>query len=715
MCDSLNHPSPAKTERPTGTHSRNHEFSLNFCGPRFIAIVFLTMCLLPLHADEKLVIDARETQFTKDLTVYKGNVRFFNQGNFLITADEARYSTSEGAAELVGNVKMDFFSGNGVIEIASQHVQYNFETSTGVFSDVEAQFGEDFHFTGKRIELHPGGRFLIYDGILTSCNQANPQWSVKLKKAILEQEGYSRLKHATFRIKGVPVFYFPYLILPTMQARRSGLLLPETGNSQRNGAYLKTPFYWAPRPDLDLTLTPGFFAESGISVDTEVRYHVRPETKGTFHGFYISDQVIKDSGPIYESGNQIKPDRYRYSFNHEQKTRAGALLINAEQGSDYQVEWNFVEDINSGRNRDFYYDLWYGRMWKEQFFSVDFMQNERIFVGGEHIGLIRKLPELTWVIPSRHLGAGIYLKSNMHLGFFEHNYDTQSESSPSLRYSLNSEIKRTARIGPYLFTNYGVSILTSRLKGATKSTDRNPFIAAGTFEAFGPKLHKTFHKRNIDHFISYGVSMRYNDIQDPLPDNSLLFDENDIFLGDQIQGLDTSWLVRSSFFSRNNKTSMPLLEIELRKKVNTETRKSPLEIAVRVPGFHGFHFNSLIKYRTDENQFELLSFYGSAVKKNWTGYAGYVKRQTGLNNQDSIILRSDLTVPNFKSRLQVAMDYDFQRNEFKSQELAYTIIGQCMSFKFAYLETPDAGTLGTKKWYRLILQFKNLGEIGSKL
>jgi len=678
----------------------------------FQGLFLILLCAITARAEDRIVIDAQRTEYRQGITILEGHVRFSNPGQFLITADRARYNTETFSAELEGNVKMDYYSKVGVIEIASQYVQYSFETSTGVFHGVEAQFGGSFQFTGEQIEHLEDDQFLIRSGRLTACNQAKPHWSLDVKEALLVREGYSRLKHTVFRLGGIPVFYIPYMILPTMQSRKSGLLLPETGNSQRNGTYIKVPIYLAPREDWDITLTPGYFHSSGASLDVEARYYTQPQKKGLFNGFVIEDKVIATGPDVWEAGKKLSDHRFRFNFQHEQKIGRAALLLEADQRSDYQVEWDFVEDINSGRTRDSLYKIWFGSSMKGQFFSVELNKNERIFSDESGIGEMNHLPNFHWVIPARDLGAGFILKANSHAGFTEHNYTIDENLESAFRYSLHADIKKASQLGSYLYTNYGVSLLGNRYRG--QDDTRTNLVPAGTFEVFGPKLYKSFKTGRFEQFITYGVSMRYNHVSDPLLEDDLEFNEVDSFLGEQIDGLDTSWLIRSSLFRKDRNHSQPFLELEMRKKVNTETRKSPLEIALRVPGYRGFHFNSLIRYRTDEGEFDLLSFYGSAVKRNWKGYAGYVKRQTGLNDQDSIILRSDLLIPNLQSKLHVAMDYDFLQQDFKSREFSYKLIGQCVSFQASYFETPEASSGETKKWYRVTFSFKNLGEVGSK-
>ncbi|PIE01513.1 MAG: hypothetical protein CSA81_11320 [Acidobacteria bacterium] len=669
--------------------------------------------LAPVFSDEEISIQATRTEHSQGVTLLSGNVRFQSPGRYLLTADEASYTNEEGAAELRGNVKVDFYSNAGLIEIASQYVVYNLKTRSGIFDQVAVQFGEDYHFSGERIELHENGHYHFFNGILTACNQALPQWSMKIKEAILVPEGYSRLKGTTFFLKKVPVFYFPYLILPTMTRRQSGLLIPDTGHSQRNGTFFKIPYYLAPQPNWDMTLTPGYYDVSGPVVDFEFRYHTRPFQQGKISGYAMQDQVIKEGMAVYEAGERVSSNRYRYSLSHQQRMKQGALLLSAEQGSDYQVEWDFVEDINSGRIRSYYYDLWYGREWKNQYFSICANDSRYIFSDQSGIGEIQRLPSLNWLVPSQHIGKGFYLKSNAHVDIIDFSEILPEQAEGTVHYSLNAAIERKGKIGPYIFMNYGLSLLASSHNDNKDKRSGTSFVA-GTLEMVGPKLYKSYRSDSLHNYLTYGFSSRYNFRDSRDFDILLEFDENDVFFNEQIKGLDTSWFIRSSLFKVSSKSHSSLLEIEMRKKVNTDTRQSPLEIAFRVPGIYGLHFNSLIKYQTDERKFDLLSFYGSAKKGNWKGYAGYVRRQIDMADQDSIILRTDLTLPRWKSGLHAAIDYDFLKNEFKSQQLAYKLFGQCMGMQISYNETPEAGTSETKKWYRLSFQFRSLGEIGSK-
>ncbi|EJS87139.1 LPS assembly outer membrane complex protein LptD, partial [Pasteurella multocida subsp. multocida str. Anand1_cattle] len=74
------------------------------------------------------------------------------------------------------------------------------------------------------------------------------------------QEEYAEMWHARFKVHGVPIFYTPYLQLPIGDRRRSGLLLPNFGTSNRDGYFYEQPFYWNIAPNLDATMTPKYMS-----------------------------------------------------------------------------------------------------------------------------------------------------------------------------------------------------------------------------------------------------------------------------------------------------------------------------------------------------------------------------------------------------------------------------------------------------------------------
>ena len=73
-------------------------------------------------------------------------------------------------------------------------------------------------------------------------------------------ENFGSSQHAFLKIKGIPVFYFPFLAWPTTSSRKPGFLAPEFGQDTSNaekfdlGYRIGIPFFWDFDPEHDLTL-----------------------------------------------------------------------------------------------------------------------------------------------------------------------------------------------------------------------------------------------------------------------------------------------------------------------------------------------------------------------------------------------------------------------------------------------------------------------------
>ena len=77
--------------------------------------------------------------------------------------------------------------------------------------------------------------------------------------------------------KNIPVFYLPYLRYPMQKdGRGTGLLFPGIGNSNLRGFFFQNQFFWAIKPNMDMTFGLDYFSKLGIGVSDEVRYLFPP-------------------------------------------------------------------------------------------------------------------------------------------------------------------------------------------------------------------------------------------------------------------------------------------------------------------------------------------------------------------------------------------------------------------------------------------------------
>ena len=680
----------------------------------------------------RLSIEVPGTQyFSSDgRQIIEGLVRIHYPGVFLMTADGCEYDRQNGHLLARGNIKIDFETKLGLVEVTAREMNYYLAERSGDFLEVTAQFGDEFFFAGERLEvLEEGTVFLIERGSLTACNQPLAQWALKVKHARIEREGYAILKGARFRIKKLDLIYLPYLILPVMQERRSGLLRPDTGNSDRNGSFFSQPVYWAPRQDFDMTITPTYYDKAGARLDAEMRYHPSPGLKGVFDGRYFSDRIIgrteRTGNTPLEDGKPLSEDRYRLSVKHDQVLFGGNFEARAEAGSDFSVDRDFLQDAQKTRLRDYYYRLRFDKRLGRDLLTLRISDLDRILAQNEEVTGVGRLPEIQFFQPNRRIAGGFYFRNRVYLnGFDLDGLGATRFDGQVWRLGMDSEVSRTFDFSRFLHTRWGFAYRGAHYTPDGESPSATLGGLFGFLETVGPRLQRTYQvgKRRLIHFADLGLAIRagHNE-EDPFLE-TIRLDELDIRLKDQREDLQMSWRLNSRHFW-GGRLVRPLLEVEIRQDVDFENegeneQNAPVETRFRLNQWKGVHANGLFEYNPDLGALDTLAVYGSVNRGKWRGYGGYVKRrQTDAQSaQESFIGISEFEIPTWRSRFKLSMDYDFEQADFKSQELLYAFQGQCMGVAFNYVKSPfDSRDLEEKDFFQIIFTLRNLSEnLGTK-
>ena len=114
---------------------------------------------------------------------------------------------------------------------------------------------------------------MLDDALFTTCPQQDNSWALHASEINIETDaGWGEARHAVFKIKDIPVLYLPYITFPVNEERRSGVLLPKFGSSQKLGVDVELPYYLNLAENYDLTLTPRYMSKRGAQLKSEFRY-----------------------------------------------------------------------------------------------------------------------------------------------------------------------------------------------------------------------------------------------------------------------------------------------------------------------------------------------------------------------------------------------------------------------------------------------------------
>jgi LPS-assembly protein len=270
--------------------------------PTIVTSQLQLQCPPPVPSSEKADICAITQE--KDGPVYKlhGRERIHYR-NLDLWADEATYNSDTGEVTLEGHVILDGKLNDEHIE--ASHGTYNVETETGRFYNVIGTIGarqhaqrvllttsNPFSFTGKMVEKTGPDHYIVHDGTVTSCKLPHPKWQFSSPHVTLELGQRAVMYTSTFRVRGVPVLFFP-IATHTLQRlpRQSGFLVPSFGTSSIKGTLVGDSFYWAINRSMDAVIGGELYSKRGWAQHGQFR--LRPSESSHMELYYFG---VRDRG-----------------------------------------------------------------------------------------------------------------------------------------------------------------------------------------------------------------------------------------------------------------------------------------------------------------------------------------------------------------------------------------------------------------------------------
>ena len=248
------------------------------------------------QTEEEVTIRAIEQEKDGSLYHLRGQVEI-DYRTYILQADEITYNTDTGDSELEGHVVLD--GGPYDEHVEASHGTYNVRTETGTFYSVVGTVGfklrksryvltssNPFAFTGKIVEKHGPEHYVVRQGTVTTCELPHPKWQFNARHISVDVDGTAKIYNSSFRLMGVPVFYFPFVTHPVQkQERQSGLMIPSVGNSSTKGFIVGESVYWAFNRSTDATIGAEYYSKRGWAQRGEFR--ARPSDTSYVYFNYV--------------------------------------------------------------------------------------------------------------------------------------------------------------------------------------------------------------------------------------------------------------------------------------------------------------------------------------------------------------------------------------------------------------------------------------------
>lgn len=355
---------------------------------------------LSLLAGEIPKITANYQRKVGDILEAKGDVELsLKEGK--VYADSLKINLKTGEVILKGNVSIIYKNGF----IAGKEAIYNYKTGKTIFKDAWGWIKPGIFIQGKVIKGLSRKEFHFEKGSFTPCNQTCPLWKIQTSRGKYFVDDHISAWNTVFKVKGIPIFYIPYLYYPTAKKKRkTGFLMPKFGYSSNKGYYFGEDFYWAPANWFDLTLSFDYLSNLGYMGTGEYRY--------------IADEG--NYGRARFSLMEYKGGGYDYILRGIEVHNLGKgwkLNGNMDLVSSYEFLWNLSTNYIRAVQRFFYSSAYLTKSWTGGSLVVK-ADEQRSFLGGKSI-IFRHLPEINLTLTRKRIVGPLYFSQTIIGDYFQ--------------------------------------------------------------------------------------------------------------------------------------------------------------------------------------------------------------------------------------------------------------------------------------------------------
>jgi LPS-assembly protein len=220
--------------------------------------------------DVPIEIDANYTDiFQKEIVTLKGNVDV-TRGDQKIYAEDATYDTVSTSLSARSNVyysdqNLSLYSNSAHLKLDAN--EGRLRDSLFILDNVPARG------SSSQVDIDSRTRMRLQDVAYTTCAPGNQDWTMEAANLELDREsGVGVARNAWLEVKGLPVFYTPYIEFPIDDRRKSGILVPTFGSTDQAGFDFTLPYYWNIAPNYDATFAPRYTTRRGFLLGGNFRY-----------------------------------------------------------------------------------------------------------------------------------------------------------------------------------------------------------------------------------------------------------------------------------------------------------------------------------------------------------------------------------------------------------------------------------------------------------
>ena len=262
----------------------------------------------------------------------------------------------------------------------SNSLKYNFKTQKGYIEEVITE-QEGGYLHAEQTKKQTSGHIHLKDGKYTTCDAEHPHFYVAITKGI-SMPGDKIISGPVYLVlEDVPLpLGLPFGFFPNSRTKTSGFLIPQYGEEQRRGFYLRDGgYYFAMNDYMDLRITGDLYTNGTWGVRMGTNYKLNYRFTGSLRVQYFKNvSGYKNLEGLYSVSRD-----YSVSWSHSQDSRANPTSsfrasVNLSSSS---YDRNHTRNINNVMTNTKQSSIAYTKTWPNSPFnlsaSLNHSQNSR--------------------------------------------------------------------------------------------------------------------------------------------------------------------------------------------------------------------------------------------------------------------------------------------------------------------------------------------------
>lgn len=407
-------------------------------------IAFLLVCFLggsrvnasaermpqPAGSPLPIILQADNVDYRQVPGIFRAHGQVVVQrGETRLSADQLAWQTQTQDALAEGSVSLHSPQG----WMTANRLRYNLATQQGQLEAGRVYLNQgNFHLTGAEIEQFAPASYRIKSGLFTTCDGWLPDWSFSAAQVEVTVGKYATARHAWFRVRNTPVFYFPYLVFPVKTERESGFLTPGISQSRKQGTRLSLAWYQVIDRHMDATLQIDNMSKLGLGKGLEYRYLLGTDQRGEANLYHVS-------------GRSGQPNLHALGWEHAGSLPGGIWLAVDGQYVEERLFFENFGHVAGEYNQDkTVSQIWAQRNWRQLNGVVRGRYIED--VEDPAAAPLQRLPELTISQAPHRLGAlPLFFGVDASLTHFE-----REQGETGQRLFLRPSLTSVVDLGPWL-------------------------------------------------------------------------------------------------------------------------------------------------------------------------------------------------------------------------------------------------------------------------